>query len=73
MCDEIHWDCAHKDTGEPLARVIMKAGDMAAMPAYCRHQGYSPKRSMLLVWENGSPTLVDDIKSGAAPEVPVEF
>jgi len=73
MCDEIHWDCAHKDSGEPLARVIMKAGDMAAMPAYCRHQGYSPKRSMLLVWENGSPTLVDDIKSGAAPEVPVEF
>ncbi len=73
MCDEIHWDCAHKDSGEPLARVIMKAGDMAAMPAYCRHQGYSPKRSMLLVWENGSPTLVDDIKSGAAPEVPVAF
>jgi len=73
MFDAIHLDCAHKDTGEPLARVILKAGDMAAMPAYCRHQGYSPKRSMLLVWENGSPTLVDDIKSGAAPEVPVNF
>ena len=55
MSDEIHWDCADKTTGKPLARVIMKAGDMAAMPAYCRHQGYSPKRSMLLVWENGSP------------------
>jgi len=73
MCDEIHWDCSHKDTGEPLARVIMKAGDMAAMPAYCRHQGFSPKRSMLLVWENGSPSLVDDIKSGKAPSVPVTF
>lgn len=73
MCDEIHWNCDHKESGEPLARVIMKAGDMAAMPAYCRHQGFSPKRSMLLVWENGSPTLVDDIKSGAAPQVPVEF
>jgi hypothetical protein len=73
MCDEIHWDCAHKETGKPLARVIMKAGDMAAMPAYCRHQGYSPKRSMLLVWENGSPTLVHEIQSGQAPEVPVEF
>lgn len=73
MCDEIHWDCSHKDTGEPLARVIMKAGDMAAMPAYCRHQGYSPKRSMLLVWENGSPNLVDDIKTGKAPQVPVQF
>jgi len=73
LCDEIHWDCAHKETGKPLARVIMKAGDMAAMPAYCRHQGYSPKRSMLVVWENGSPTLVHEIQSGQAPEVPVEF
>jgi hypothetical protein len=73
MCDEIHWDCADKNTGKPLARVIMKAGDMAAMPAYCRHQGYSPKRSMLLVWENGSPTLVYEIQNGQAPEVPVQF
>jgi len=73
MCDEIHWNCDHKETGEPLARVIMKAGDMAAMPAYCRHQGFSPKRSMLLVWENGNPDLVDDIKNGKAPKVPVDF
>ena len=73
MSDEIHWDCAHKDTGKPLARVIMKAGDMAAMPAYCRHQGFSPKRSMLLVWENGSPKLVYEIQNGEAPEVPVSF
>lgn len=73
MCDEIHWDCADKNTGKPLARVIMKAGDMAAMPAYCRHQGYSPKRSMLLVWENGSPTLVFEIEKGESPEVPVKF
>ncbi len=73
MTDEIHWNCADKDTGRPLARVIMKAGDMAAMPAYCRHQGYSPKRSMLLVWENGSPTLVYEIQKGESPEVPVKF
>lgn len=73
MTDEIHWDCADKNTGKPLARVIMKAGDMAAMPAYCRHQGYSPKRSMLLVWENGSPTLVYEIEKGESPEVPVRF
>jgi len=73
MCDEIHWDCANRSTGKPLARVIMKAGDMAAMPAYCRHQGFSPKRSMLLVWENGSPTLVYEIQKGEAPEVPVSF
>jgi hypothetical protein len=73
MCDEIHWDCADKTSGKPLARVIMKAGDMAAMPAYCRHQGYSPKRSMLLVWENGSPNLVYEIEKGESPEVPVKF
>jgi hypothetical protein len=73
MCDEIHWDCGDKNTGKPLARVIMKAGDMAAMPAYCRHQGYSPKRSMLLVWENGSPSLVYEIQKGESPEVPVKF
>jgi hypothetical protein len=73
LTDEIHWDCADRDTGRPLARVIMKAGDIAAMPAYCRHQGYSPKRSMLMVWENGSPALVDEIASGAAPQVPVRF
>jgi len=73
MSDEIHWDCSHRDTGKPLARVIMKAGDMAAMPAYCRHQGFSPKRSMLLVWENGSPNLVYEIQKGESPEVPVTF
>ena len=73
MSDEISWNCAHRDDGRPLARVIMKAGDMAAMPAYCRHQGFSPKRSMLLVWENGSPKLVYEIQNGEAPEVPVQF
>ena len=74
MCDEIDWNCADKNTGKPLARVIMKGGRrVAAMPAYCRHQGYSPKRSMLLVWENGSPTLVYEIEKGESPEVPVRF
>jgi hypothetical protein len=73
MCDEIHWNSADKNTGKPLARIIMKAGDMAAMPAYCRHQGFSPKRSMLLVWENGSPSLVYEIQKGESPEVPVQF
>jgi hypothetical protein len=73
MTDEIHWDCADKNTGKPMARVIMKAGDMSAMPAYCRHQGFSPKRSMLLVWENGSPSLVYEIQKGESPEIPVQF
>jgi hypothetical protein len=73
MTDEIHWNVGDKVTGAPMARVIMKAGDMAAMPAYCRHQGYSPKRSMLLVWENGSPKIVYEIEQGSTPAVPVSF
>jgi hypothetical protein len=73
ICDEITWSCQDKSTGQPMARVVMKAGDMAAMPAYCRHQGFSPKRSMLLVWENGSPTLVYEIENGESPQVPVKF
>jgi hypothetical protein len=43
------------------------------MPADIRHQGYSPKRAMLLVWENGSPALPDLIARGEAPKTPVEF
>jgi hypothetical protein len=73
MCDEIHWDIGTRDSAEPRARVIMKAGDMAAMPADCRHQGFSPKRSMLLVWENGSPQIVEEIRKGLAPVNPVQF
>ena len=73
MCDEIHWDIGTRDTAEPRARVIMKAGDMAAMPADCRHQGFSPKRSMLLVWENGSSKIPQMIADGTAPVTPVRF
>jgi hypothetical protein len=51
----------------------MRAGDVAAMPADIRHQGYSPKRSMLLVWENGSPEIPRLIASGQAPQYPVDF
>ena len=45
----------------------MRAGDVAAMPADIRHQGYSPKRSMLLVWENASAELPELIATGQAP------
>ena len=51
----------------------MKAGDCAAMPADIRHQGFSSKRSMLLVWENAAASLPDLIASGQAPTVPVTF
>lgn len=71
--DEIDWDVKDRVTGKPRARVKMKAGDIACMPADIRHTGYSTKRSMLLVWENGSPKIVDLIASGEAPVVPVTF
>ena len=48
----------------------MKAGDVAAMPGDIRHQGYSPKRSMLLVWENASPELPEMIAHGQGAAVP---
>ena len=43
------------------------------MPADIRHQGFSNKRSMLLVWENGSPKIPDLIREGKAPNVAVQF
>jgi hypothetical protein len=73
LSDEIHWQVDDRESGSPRARVVMKAGDVAAMPADIRHQGYSPKRSMLLVWENGSPQIPDLIAQGKAPKVPVTF
>jgi hypothetical protein len=51
----------------------MRAGDVGAMAADIRHRGYSPKRSMLLVWENASPQLPELIASGRAPTYPVDF
>jgi hypothetical protein len=43
------------------------------MPADIRHQGYSTKRSMLLVWENGSAKIPALIAKGEVPVVPVQF
>jgi hypothetical protein len=73
LSDEIVWDVKDGATGRPRARVTMRAGDVAAMPADIRHRGYSTKRSMLLVWENGSPAIPELIRSGKAPVVPVTF
>jgi hypothetical protein len=73
LSDEIHWKVEDRETGEPRANVVMKAGDVAAMPADIRHQGYSPKRAMLLVWENGSTELPSLIAQGKAPKTAVEF
>jgi hypothetical protein len=73
LSDEIHWDVQDRETGAPRARVIMKAGDVAAMPADIRHQGYSPKRSMLLVWENADSALPELYAKKKLKPNPVDF
>jgi hypothetical protein len=73
LSDEIVWDVKDKTTGRPRAKVTMRAGDVAAMPADIRHQGYSAKRSMLLVWENASAAIPDLIREGKAPVTAVQF
>lgn len=73
LSDEIHWDIEDRDTGAKRAKVVMKPGDVAAMPADIRHQGYAPKRAMLLVWENASSAIPGLIASGRLPNVAVTF
>ncbi|HEU5160789.1 MAG TPA: hypothetical protein VFU43_27580 [Streptosporangiaceae bacterium] len=73
LSDEITWEVEDRDTGTVRARVVMKPGDVCAMPADIRHQGYAPKRSMLLVWENANPDLPDLIASGKTPTYPIDF
>ena len=73
ISDQISWNIQDDATGKPRAKVIMKAGDIAAMPADCRHTGYSPKRSMLLVWENGNPELPKLYAEGKLPNNPIQF
>ena len=73
LSDEITWEVGDRETGRPRARITMKAGDVAAMPADIRHQGYSPKRSMLLVWENADSTLPEKYATGKLKANPVDF
>jgi hypothetical protein len=73
ICDEIMWEIEDGQTGRPRAKVVMRAGDVAAMPADIRHKGYSPKRSILIVWENNDGTLPQRYASGQLKPYPVEF
>lgn len=73
LSDEITWDVEDKETGMPRAKLTMRPGDVASMPADIRHQGYSAKRSMLLVWENANPDLPGRYASGELPPYPIDF
>jgi hypothetical protein len=73
ITDEIYWDIEDVKKGGPCAKVIMKAGDVAAMPADIRHKGYSPKRSILIVWENNDASLPNRYAQGELKPYPVEF
>jgi hypothetical protein len=73
LSDEIQWEVGDRDTGVARARVTMKPGDVAAMPADIRHQGFSPQRSILLVWENNDPTLPELYASKKLKPNPVDF
>jgi hypothetical protein len=73
LSDEIVWNIKDGATGRPKAVVRQKAGDVACMPADIRHQGFSAKRAMLLVWENGSPKIPDLIREGKAPTQAISF
>ena len=71
--DEIIWDVEDGETGRPRAKVTMKAGDVAAMPADIRHKGYSPKAldSDRLGEQRRPPAA--DVREGRMPPYPVEF
>jgi len=71
LTDEIHWNIQDKETGNPRGRIVMKSGDICAMPADIRHQGYSPKRSMLMVLENGTPGLDEKYANGELEPFPI--
>jgi len=73
LSDEIWWNVEDRDSGVARANVVMRPGDVASMPADIRHQGYAPKRSMLLVWENADPKLPELLSSGKLPPVAVNF
>ena len=73
LSDEIWWNVEDRDTGAARVKVVMRPGDVASMPADIRHQGYAPKRSMLLVWENADPKLPELLSSGKLPPVAVDF
>jgi hypothetical protein len=72
LSDQIEWQIEDGVTGLPRAKIVMRPGDVAAMPADIRHQGFARKRAMLLVWENADPELPRLHAQGAVPRSPAE-
>lgn len=70
LSDRIEWRIEDRNTGRPRAKLVMRPGDVAAMPADIRHQGFARKRAMLLVWENADPSLAARHASGELPPSP---
>jgi hypothetical protein len=72
LSDRIEWQIEDGVTGLPRAKIVMRPGDVAAMPADIRHQGFARKRAMLLVWENADPELPRLHAQGAVPSSPAQ-
>lgn len=70
LSDQIEWQIEDRRTGMPRAKLVMRPGDVAAMPADIRHQGFARKRAMLLVWENADPEVPDLHREGRLPVSP---
>ncbi len=70
LSDQIEWQIEDRGTGMPRAKLVMRPGDVAAMPADIRHQGFAKKRAMLLVWENADPEVPRLHQCGRLPVSP---
>lgn len=70
LSDQIEWQIEDSRTGMPRAKLVMRPGDVAAMPADIRHQGFARKRAMLLVWENADPEVPELHRNEQLPVSP---
>lgn len=73
LSDEIQWEVEDRETGAVRARVTMKAGDVAAMPADIRHRGRLTEALPAARVGNASPELPQLYASGTMPPTPVQF
>jgi hypothetical protein len=72
LSDQIEWQIEDRRNAMPRAKLVMRAGDVAAMPADIRHRGFARKRAMLLVWENADPAVPELHRTGQLPVSPAD-